>query len=103
MPDLKNHDQHYSCTKKLKITNKGKEIFKDKFYFLTIECPVDHQITLTARSKVLDEKKKLAKIDKVVVGKEDINLKAHEKIKDSMTNKVQREYLIGHMNEILEA
>ena len=87
----------------MKITHlKGKEIFDDKFFYLSFECPVDRMITFTARSKVMDEKKKLAKIDKVIIGKEDINLKAHADIKDSMTNKTKREYLIGHMNEILE-
>ena len=38
-----------------------------------------------------------------MVGREDINLKAHEDIKEAVkNNKVKREYLIGHMNEILE-
>ena len=42
------------------------------------------------------------KVEKVVVGRPDINLKAHEDIKHAMKNKVKREYLIAHMNEILD-
>jgi len=55
-----------------------------------MESPIDRHITVTAKSKVLDEKQKLAKIEKVEVGKPDINFKAHEDIKDSMTNKTKR-------------
>ena len=103
IPTIKDHDIHCGSTKKMKITHlKGKEVFDDKFFYLSFVTPIDRTITFTARSRIMDEKKKLAKIDKVIVGREDINLKAHSDIKDAMTNKVKREYLIGHMNEILE-
>jgi hypothetical protein len=80
-------------------------VFDYKYYFLSVESMNDKQITLCARSKVMDEKeKKSIKITKVVVVKGDeFNQQAHAIVKEAMHNKIKRKMLLGTMEEILSS
>jgi hypothetical protein len=72
-PSEQNHSFHYKTPKKIRVINPTrKDIFEQKHFYLSVESTEELQITICARSKVMDEKeKKSIKITKVVVVKGD--------------------------------